>query len=172
MPSPRDPFAIAALVVAGALSGHEFGYLVGSGSGTGHGYFGLVTPLAIAGVVAGMWMSAVSIMRRTGDRAPSVTSLAAAQSALYLGFEIGERTLGSADTEFFSLPVALGLLAQPPVAWLAVRMLRVASSVVRRLLGTAAAAPKPPTIRLPEPVAPVLATCLRSVPARAPPLSF
>lgn len=130
MDSSRDPYAIAALAGAGTLVGHELGYLAEAGARSGHDYFALVAPLAIVGVVVAMWASAVSVLRRGALRAPSVAALASAQALLYLGFEIGERTVGATESPLFSLPVILGLLAQPLVAWLAVHALKLTSALV------------------------------------------
>lgn len=167
----HDPFALAALVGAGALVGHELGYLADANGGAGHDYFSLVGPFAIVGVIVAVWGSAVSVMRRGAGRSPSVAALSAAQSVLYVAFEVGERIVGGTDTSLFSLPVVLGLLAQPAVAWLAVRGLRFADAVV------AALAPGTPLVA----VAPRAALAIdvrsftaqavaRSGTARAPPL--
>lgn len=126
----NDPFALAALVSAGALVGHELGYLAAGASGGGHGYFAVAGPIAIASVVAAVWASAVSVMRRGAAKAPSVAALSLAQSILYVCFEVGERAVSSVDTPLLSLSVLAGLVAQPLVAWLAVRALRLATTVL------------------------------------------
>lgn len=173
MDSSRDPFAIAALAGAGTLVGHELGYLAETGASSGHDYFALLAPLALAGAVLAVWAAAVSVLKKGATVAPSTATLAAAQTVLYLGFEIGERTIGATDSALISLPVVLGLLAQPLVAWLAVHALKITSAViagfVRSTASTVAATliakvrfiPSPPTFMVG-----------RSAPARAPPLFF
>lgn len=173
MDSSRDPSAVAALVGAGTLVGHELGYLAESGAGTGHGYFALIAPLAIVGVVIAVWASALSVLRRGAALAPSVATLAAAQTLLYLAFEVGERTIGAAESSLFSVPVVLGLVAQPLVAWFAVSALRLASAVVDAFIDPALrsfAAAAVPQLHF----APALPTLVvgSSAPARAPPLFF
>lgn len=130
MDSSHDPYAIAALAGAGTLVGHELGYLAEAGARSGHDYFALLTPLAIVGVVIAVWASAVSVWRRGALRAPSVAALALVQTLLYVGFEVGERTIGTTESPLLSLPVALGLTAQPLVAWLAVHALKLTSALV------------------------------------------
>jgi len=169
----RDPLAVAALVGAGTLVGHEVGYLADSGANTGHEYFALLAPLAIVGVVIAVWASAVSVLRRGASRVPNIATLAAAQSLLYVGFEIGERTIGATDSPLFSLPVVLGLFAQPLVAWLAVSILKISAAVVARFINAgvrdmviAAAVVSGSNRSL---VTPVVSS---SAPARAPPVCF
>ncbi len=171
--SARDPFSIAALAGAGSLVGHEIGYLADPSAASGHGYLAVLAPFAIAGAVLAVWVSALSVLRRMPGRAPTVAAMATTQSVLYVAFEVGERLIGSTDSALFSLPVALGLLAQPVVAWLAVRALRlgiaaIAGSFVDQLI-------LPIVARCiwhgpPRHLAPSLV--LRRVPARAPPLVF
>lgn len=173
MDSTRDPFAVAALVGAGTLVGHELGYLADTSAGSGHGYFTLIAPLALVGVVIAAWASAVSIMRKGTGRVPSVGSLAAAQTILYAAFEVGERTIGAAESPLFSLPVLLGLAAQPLVAWLAVSVLRLTADALAAFV--AATAP-PAAVAVIDRLQftqlwPTLAVG-SSAPARAPPLMF
>jgi len=169
----RDPFAVAALVGAGTLVGHEVGYLADASAGNGHEYFALIAPLAIVGVVIAVWASAVSVLRRGTARAPGVASLALAQSVLYVGFEVGERTIGTTDSPILSLPVLLGLLAQPLVAWLAVSALRLSAAVVAAAVGSA-----PPSLAartgalVSSTTSPPTVLLGTSAPARAPPLFF
>lgn len=173
MESSRDPFAIAALVGAGTLVGHELGYLADTSASAGHGYFALITPLAIVGVVLAVWGSAVSVLRRGTALAPKATTLAAAQTLLYIGFEVGERTLGSTESSLLSLPVLFGLLVQPLVAWLAVSALRLTAAVLaavvrgrdRIALGFSTHGAKTHSAS-PQVIVPM------SAPARAPPLAF
>lgn len=134
----RDPFAVAALVGAGAIVGHELGYLADTNPATGHDYLSLIAPLALVGVAIAVWASAVSVVRRGVGRLPGVAALAGAQSLLYMGFEVGERTVGSAESPLFSLPVVLGLAAQPLVAWLAIAALGVATAIVASVVASSA----------------------------------
>ena len=170
--STRDPFAIAALAGAGSLVGHEIGYLADPAAASGHDYLAVLAPFAIAGAVLAIWVSALSVLRRIPGRAPNVAALATTQSALYLTFEVGERLVGSTDSPLLSLPVALGLLAQPVVAWLAIRALRLGvaaiGAVVDPLIAPIVA--RSTWQQTPHHLAPVLV--LGRVPARAPPLVF
>ena len=155
------------------MVGDEIGYLADPGAASGHGYVVVVAPFAIAGAVLAVWASALSVLRRIPGRAPNVATLATTQSALYLTFEVGERLIGSTDSPLFSLPVALGLLAQPLVAWFAVRALRlgiaaIAVTVTDQL--TAPIAVRSTWHPNPRHVAPTLV--LRLIPARGPPLTF
>lgn len=171
MDSSRDPFAVAALAGAGTLVGHELGYLAETGASSGHDYFTLIAPLALVGVVVAVWAAAVSVLKKGAALAPSAATLAAAQTVLYLAFEIGERTIGATESPLFSLPVALGLLAQPLVAWLAVHALKLTSAVVAAFVRSSpgivgAAAHTNVCFSLSMPTLRVG----RSAPARAPPL--
>lgn len=169
----HDPIAVVAMVGAGAMLGHEIGYLTDPAAGSGHGYFALLAPFALAGVVVAMWASSLSVLRRLPSRTPGVAALAAAQTALYLGFEVGERLIGSTDSSLFSRAVVLGLILQPLVAWLAVRVLRFGSAVIARSF---VARIDPAIVR----TTPWHSRCRtfrgflveRHLPARAPPLSF
>ena len=155
------------------MVGHEIGYLVDPDAASGHGYLAIVAPLAIAGAVLALWVSALSVLRRMSGGAPSVAALTAAQSGLYVGFEVGERVIGSTDSPLFSLPVAFGLLAQPAVAWIAVRALRfgiaaIAGTVIDQLVAPLAI----PISWYDVPRGSAPTPILQPAPARGPPLVF
>ncbi len=132
--SRRDPFGLAALAAAGALLGHELGYLADPSAGSGHEYLTIVGPAVATAAVVAVWSLAVRVLRRGGGALPSVATLAAGQSVLYLGFEIGERTIGSAESPLWSSAVVLGLVAQPLVAWLGLRFLALGHQVLTAIV--------------------------------------
>lgn len=136
MSSRPDPAAVAALAGAGALIGHEVGYLAAADAGVGHGHIAWMVPVALGVAIVGFWASALSVLRRLPTPAPSVASLALVQSAIYLVLEVGERLVGFGGTSLFSVPVFLGLAAQPLVAWAAVRLLRLGNRIVAQLVET------------------------------------
>lgn len=155
------------------MVGHEIGYLVDPDAASGHGYLSIVAPLAIAGAVLALWLSALSVLRRVPEGAPSIAALTAAQSGLYIGFEVGERVIGSTDSALLSLPVALGLLAQPAVAWLAARALQFGVAAIACALIDQLVAPLAIRISwrdVPRGSAPT--AILLPTPARGPPLMF
>ncbi len=168
------PPGLIALAISGALLGHEVGYLTHRDT-LGHGYLGVAAPVALLAVVAMVWRLAVNIVRRTegaevSTALPSLRTLAGAQSALYLAFEVGERLVGETGTPLWSLPVAAGLIAQPVVAWLALRLLRLGSAVLESLIErpTRAAPSRRAELRRPLPQFAINMLPLRLV-ARGPP---
>lgn len=139
MTARPDPAGLAALAGAGALVGHEIGYLAAADAGAGHGHIAWLMPIALGVAIVGFWASAVSVLRRLPTPPPSIGALTAVQVAAYIVLEVGERAAGFGGS-LFSLPVLLGLLAQPLVAWAALRLLHAGRRVVEHLL-TARLAP-------------------------------
>lgn len=163
------PPGLAALAASGALLGHEIGYLTDRDT-LGHDYLGVAGPIVLIGVVVMVWRTAVNVVRRTQDALPSLTTLAATQTALYLSFEIGERLVGDTGSSLWSVPVIAGLAAQTPVAWLALRLVRLGTAALEALIdrpaNTAAPARRPAIVVFGQPM---LALIPRTVSARGPP---
>ena len=120
------------------MIGHQIGYSVDPAGGVGHEYFGVLGPIAIMAAFVGLWWAGVSVVRRTG--VPSTTiepgflaRLVVLQSVLFAFIEVGERVVGSVPGPLWSMPVLLGLAAQPLVALIACLFLRVSGLVLVRL---------------------------------------
>lgn len=136
----RLPVGLGALTIAGALLGHEVGYLTDPAT-RGHGYLDIATPLALIAIVATVWRIAINIVSAADEKLPSFAVLAGSQTGLYLAFEIGERLVGDTGSSLASVPVLAGLVAQPLVAWVALRILdigqEILAAVVARTVPTA-----------------------------------
>lgn len=166
------PLGVGALTAAGALLGHEIGYLTDRAT-LGHGYLQIAAPIALIAMVALIWRLAINIVRQTDERLPSIGALASTQAALYLAFEIGERLVGETGSSLWSLPVLTGLAAQPLVAWLALCLLRVSRDVLVSIISRTAQLAHLPTVQLATVPATQRATpTRRTAAARGPPPAF
>jgi hypothetical protein len=128
-----DPFGLVALAGAGMMLAHQVGYMTDSTRGAGHEHFGILGPIAVLGTLVALWSAAVSVVHRaltrhTGPRmttnGPSFFQLTVFQSILYAAMEAAERLVGDAPGTLWSLPVVVGLAAQPLVAYFALVVLR------------------------------------------------
>ena len=130
-----DVFGVVALAAAGMLVGHQLGYLADSDARAGHVHLGLIGPVVIVAAIAAAWFAAVRVVRADPGRPPRWWTLSAVQVALYAVLEVGERVILDADVgSLASLPVALGLLAQPIVAWVALEFVGAAGDLISRFV--------------------------------------
>lgn len=153
----RRRLAFALLASAGVLVAHVAGYAVPSGGHgeLGHGYvlpaLALVAPVAVVLAVT----AAVAEARRVGlalELSPG--RLLGAQVALYAVQEVGERLLhGGIGSLAGQRGLALGLLAQVPVALLLWALVRLARRVATRLFATPSIRPARQRRPSPPPVA-------------------
>ncbi len=156
-----DPFGVVALAAAGTMSAHELGYLADRNSNDGaHAYFNVLGPLVLLALCVAGWTAAVRIVRRDAGRAPLLVTLAGLQVGGYLAMEIGERLFTDSAPALLSTPVLLGLLLQPALAWLALRILHTGHRVVEALFVSAPPLLPPGPITLPTPVADIASTLL------------
>lgn len=140
-----DRFGVVALAASGTLAGHQLGYLTDAESRAAHGYLAVVGPVVVLLGFVAAWIAAVRILRRDAGVAPTFFRLGVAQVGLYGAMEILERIGGDGYGALWSVPVLLGLLAQPVVAWVALRVLRISARVIDAL----ASARPPSTTRRP-----------------------
>lgn len=138
------------LALAGVLVGHTVGYAGGHGAhGGGHWYvfpaLAVVGPLA---VIVGT-VSAVAEARRVGIALElSVARLLGAQAALYTVLEVGERLVHGHLGTITGASVALGLLAQLPVALALHGLVRLARRAAHRLFSGPVGCRQPLALRV------------------------
>ena len=121
----------------GAFLGHQLGYGVAAAAewsvlGPDHRYlagFASLVPPVLIGAVA---LTAVAMVRQRIDLgAAGVATLAIAQLAAFLSVELLEfAAAGEPAALLVSPAVWLGAAAQPLVAWMLVRVIRLAAGVV------------------------------------------
>jgi hypothetical protein len=128
-----DPFGTAALAAAGTLCAHEAGYFIGGSSAVSHEYLGVVGPLVALAACLAAWGAALRVLRHDPGRAPTMVALTAAQSGIFVVMELAERAVTGSIASITSWPVITGLLLQPLVAWLALRILSVGHTVLSAL---------------------------------------
>ncbi len=128
-----DRFGVVALAASGTLAAHQLGYLSDTETAAMHSYLAVVGPVVLLIAFVAGWVAAVRILRRDGGRAPTLGRLTAAQLGLYAAMEIVERLLGDGIGSLWSVPVVCGLIAQPLVAWAALRILRISAAVLEAL---------------------------------------
>jgi hypothetical protein len=146
-----DPFGVAALAAAGAMTAHEIGYLAETGeSVVSHEYFGVLGPIVILTVCIAAWFGAVRVLRRDPGRAPSLALLAGVQVGLFAAMEIGERISTGSTSSLLSSPVLLGLALQPLVAWAALRLLSASRRIIEAFFVPEAPDFSPAALQLPH----------------------
>lgn len=129
-----DPFGVAALAAAGTLAGHELGYLAESGDGgVSHAYLGALGPIIVLALCTAAWIGAVRVLRRDSGRPPSFAMLAGVQIGVFAAMEVGERVTTGSASSLLSVPVILGLVVQPLVAWAALRLLATGRRIIEAL---------------------------------------
>jgi len=159
-----DPAGLMALVGAGMIAAHELGYVLGLLTGSDatfvpHTHLAVFGPVALVALCIAGWAAAVRVLRAGGGSPPSWHRLALLQVGAYLVLEVGERVVIGDLVSLFSAPVLFGLLLQPIIAWMAVRLLAASAGVLVRIFG--AVAPRP--VVAPLAVVAPMATPLRSV---------
>lgn len=166
-----DGFGLAALAASGTLTAHQFAYLADAEARNAHTYFAIVGPVVLLAAFAATWSAAIRIVRRDAGRLPSVGALTAYQVGLYVAIEIGERMLGGeALGSLTSMPVLLGLAAQPAVAWAALRLLGVGARLLVALVAPPVPCERAPSVSWTVPSRLVLQTLPRAtVRLRGPP---
>ena len=146
-----DPFGVAALAAAGAMTAHEIGYLAETGeSVVSHEYFGVLGPIVILAVCIAAWFGAVRVLRRDPGRAPSLALLAGVQVGLFAAMEIGERISIGSTSSLLSSPVLLGFALQPLVAWAALRLLSAGRRIIEAFFVPEAPDFSPAALQLPH----------------------
>ena len=146
-----DPFGVAALAAAGAMTAHEIGYLAETGeSVVSHEYFGVLGPIVVIALCAAAWFGALSVLRRDTGRAPSFALLAGVQVGLFAAMEIGERISIGSTSSLLSSPVLLGLALQPLVAWAALRLLSAGRRIIEAFFVPEAPDFSPAALQLPH----------------------
>ena len=146
-----DPFGVAALAAAGAMTAHEIGYLAETGeSVVSHEYFGVLGPIVILALCAAAWFGALSVLRRDTGRTPSFALLAGVQVGLFAAMEIGERISIGSTSSLLSSPVLLGLALQPLVAWTALRLLSAGRRIIEAFFVPEAPDFSPAALQLPH----------------------
>jgi hypothetical protein len=146
-----DPFGVAALAAAGAMSAHEIGYLAETGeSVVSHEYFGVLGPVVILALCAAAWFGAVRVLRRDTGCAPPFALLAGVQVGLFTAMEIGERISTGSTSSLLSSPVLLGLALQPLVAWTALRLLSAGRRIIEAFFVPEAPDFSPAALQLPH----------------------
>jgi hypothetical protein len=146
-----DPFGIAALAAAGAMTAHEIGYLAETGeSVVSHEYFGVLGPVVVIALCVAAWFGALSVLRRDTGRAPSLALLAGVQVGLFAAMEIGERIGTGSTSSLLSSPVLLGLALQPLVAWTALRLLSAGRRIIEAFFVPEAPDFSPAALQLPH----------------------
>jgi len=156
-----DPFGIVALAAAGTMAAHELGYLADRDPADGaHAYFGMLGPVVLLALCVAGWFSAVRIVRRDAGRAPSLMLLAGLQLGGYLTMEIGERLFTDSAPALISPPVLIGLMLQPAIAWLALRLLSAGRRIIEALFVGTAPPLAPAAPLLPTPVVAIVGAVL------------
>ena len=146
-----DPFGIAALAAAGAMTAHEIGYLAETGESiVSHEYFDVLGPAIVIALCVAAWFGTVRVLRRDTGRAPSLALLAGVQVGLFAAMEIGERISTGSTSSLLSTPVLLGLVLQPLVAWAALRLLSASRRVIEAFLVSKAPDFSPTALQLPH----------------------
>jgi len=129
------------------MAGHELGYLTDSTDATvSHAYFGALGPVIVLALCAAAWSSALRVLRRDAGRTPSLALLAGLQAALFAAMEIGERVTTDSAGSLLSVPVMLGLVVQPIVAWAALRLLATSRHIIEALFAPDAPALDPASL--------------------------
>lgn len=146
-----DPFGVAALAAAGAMTAHEIGYLGETGeSVVSHEYFGVLGPVVVITLCVAAWFGAVRVLRRDIGRAPSLALLAGVQVGLFAAMEIGERISTGSTSSLLSTPVVFGLALQPLVAWAALRLLSASRRIIEAFFIAEAPTISPAVLQLPH----------------------
>ncbi|MFT4773731.1 MAG: hypothetical protein ACI9ME_001033 [Ilumatobacter sp.] len=146
-----DPFGVAALAAAGAMTAHEIGYLAETGESiVSHEYFGVLGPVVVIALCVAAWFGAVRVLRRDTGCAPSFALLAGVQVGLFAAMEIGERISTGSTSSLLSSPVLLGLALQPLVAWAALRLLSAGRRIIEAFFVLEAPDFSPAALQLPH----------------------
>lgn len=130
-----DPFGLSALVAAGTLAAHQVGYLTDADARTAHTYLSVIGPLALLIGFIAAWAAALRILRHAPGRAPAWSTLTAFQVVLFAAMEVAEWLAVDSFGTLWSTPVIVGLLAQPVVAFAALRLLTVGGRIVSSYSG-------------------------------------
>lgn len=166
-----DPVGLGALVATGTLGAHQLGYVADGGATTMHEYLGIVGPAVLMFGFVAAWTAALRILRHDGGRAPSLAQLSALQVALFVAMEAIERLATGSLGTIGSTPVVLGLLAQPLVAFVALRVLRRGGKVLESLVAvTSPGRPTTTPLRPTAPLTPTTAVPRSAIRLRGPPI--